>query len=84
MEFADEDIDISENEDEYSIYNKKISFIKNYVKIAMIDGKFIGDSAITTAFTLSNCIIKMYILIETWHKLYYSLHKEIIKKYSYY
>ena len=62
---ADEDIDILENDDELTIYNKKISFIKDYVQIAMNDGEFAGDLEITTACTLFNCNIKMYILVET-------------------
>ena len=76
---ADEDIDILENDDELTIYNKKISFIKDYVQIAMNDGEFAGDLEITTACTLFNCNIKMYILVETGYKLYFSFHQDNIE-----
>ena len=61
---GDEDIDISENEDELSIYNKKISFIK-LCKISIKDGAFAGDLEIISACTIFNFYIKMYILVET-------------------
>ena len=68
---ADEDIDILENDDEITILNKKREYIKRYAEIALKDGEFAGDFEITTACTLFDCNIKLYILTNDGYKLYY-------------
>ena len=59
---ADEDVDIpkeKENNDEFK-QNKKLEYMKNYIKEAKKNGTYAGDIEISTAAILFGCNIRIY------------------------
>ena len=74
-----QDINLTGNENENIIFEKKRNFIINYAKEASEQGEWAGDIEIGTAATLFNCNINMFSLNENGLTIYnkYNLGEDI-------
>ena len=75
-EVADANINITESDDEMSIFLKKRNFILNYAIRASNKRIYAGDIEIATTCVLFNCNIKMYILNDNGYKLIFEFNNK--------